>query len=88
MKTALPTSISSIEEANKLLKELYENGESFHPEDDVFDLDFDTDEPPTWEEKVQLDYLFDQMYEIEEYDPCEYLEELINQERNYNESYR
>jgi hypothetical protein len=38
MKTILPQAITTIEEAKKLLTDLYNNNETFHPEDDATDL--------------------------------------------------
>jgi len=41
MTTVLPNSISTIEEAKAFLKALYDNGESFHPDDDPADIIMD-----------------------------------------------
>lgn len=81
MKTILPKSINSIEDANKLLRELFENNESFHPEDDAHDvIDVHTNkEIFTEEEADKLNDLIGQMYEIDGYDPCEYLLELTRE---------
>lgn len=37
LKTVLPASINTIQQAKKLLRELEANGESYHPEDDATD---------------------------------------------------
>jgi hypothetical protein len=37
MKTVLPVSIQTIEQAKVFLTDLYNNGESYHPEDDAHD---------------------------------------------------
>ena len=37
MKTKIPDSIKTIEESKTFLTDLYNNGESFHPEDDAND---------------------------------------------------
>jgi DNA-directed RNA polymerase subunit F len=73
MITILPQSITTISEAKKLLKDLYDNGESFHPEDDATDLSGD---PFTKEEGEKLNTLMEQIYTItssDKFDPCKYL---------------
>lgn len=73
MKTTLPESISTIEEANAFLTELNNNREVFHPEDDAHDIiwDMPKEHAPTHDECDKLNSLMEQMYEIEGYDPCE-----------------
>lgn len=74
MKTTLPPDIMTIIEAKKFLTELYNNGESFHPQDDATLIDWDC-EPPTKEEADQLNILMYDIYQIgvSLFDPCEYL---------------
>ena len=76
MKTKLPKSISNKQEATELLKKLNDNLESFHPQDNAFDIiDSTTNERLfTKEEALQLNYL---MMECHNFcDPEEILEEL------------
>jgi hypothetical protein len=42
MKTIIPETISSIEEAEKFLTDLHNNGETYHPEDDAHMIDWET----------------------------------------------
>lgn len=76
MKTALPSKVSTEKEAKQLLKELYSNRESFHPEDDAFDIIWFNCAEPTDEEKTQLNLLMEQIYEIKDFDPCGFLLDL------------
>jgi hypothetical protein len=79
MKTKLPESITTIEEAKLLLRDLHSNGESFHPEDSAHDIIWSTAEP-TEEEKDQLDKLMSEIYNLPEvpdsFDPCGFLIDL------------
>lgn len=70
MKTQLPESIQTIEQAKQLLASLHENGESFHPEDDATQLAGD---PFTKEEGEKLNQLMEDIYKLPGFDPCEYL---------------
>ena len=67
MKTKIPESINSLEEAYCFLKDLVDNAEIWHPDDDATDVIWDgTDEPPTPEEAAMLNKLMD---EVRDYDP-------------------
>lgn len=87
MKTKLPKHITSREEAESLLYDLYNNGEQFHPEDDPFDVEWETAEV-SQEEKQQLKVLMDDIYNLPEmadypknkWDPCGYLLDLHYQD--------
>ena len=84
METKLPKEIKDLDGAKKLLKDLYENGESFHPEDDPFDIEWSGGVRPSLDEKIKLKQLFIEMYELPEmekypdveWDPCGYLLDL------------
>lgn len=81
MKTKLPNTIESVEEAKSFLTELYNNGEGFNPEDGALNIEFeynDNTAKPTWSECLQLDRLMD-MCELY-LDTCEFLLELFNNE--------
>lgn len=57
--TVLPNEINTIEEAKKYLTDLYNNGEAYHPDDEVadcLDVDFKTGE--------KMDKLMDRIFEI------------------------
>lgn len=61
MKTILPDSISTIEEAKKLLLDLHNNGEAFHPEDDATQM---CGNIFTHEEGTKLNKLMDDIYNL------------------------
>ena len=74
MKTALPDSINTIQEAKKFLLDLYNNDESYHPEDraeDIFFIDekgvIDKNSKRFFsdEEAEKLNELMSQIYEID-----------------------
>jgi len=78
-KTHLPFEIKDADDAKKLLKELYVNGESYHPEDDAFDCLSHTG--LTKANGEHLNMLMGQIYALPGnencqkmvFDPCEYL---------------
>ncbi len=86
MKTTLPTRINTVAEAQAFLKELYTNGESFHPEDDALNIDWDCDPRPTVDEQFRLNLLMEDIYNLSGndgrhsgkmiFDPCTCLLEL------------
>lgn len=82
MTTLLPESIATIEQAQKFLTDLYNNGESYHPEDSAHDLVNDLFTPA---ECDKLDLLFIDIYNLNGnngnhanpvFDPCEFLIDL------------
>lgn len=84
MKTTLPASITSIDEAKQFLTDLHNNNESFHPEDDAFDIYWQTTEVSD-EEKELLNKLMNDIYSLPEawsrtnpdgWCPCGYLNDL------------
>lgn len=85
MKTPLPTHITTIGEAKDFLGKLFNNGESYHPEDDARDcLEHVTDE-----EATHINRLMDEIYALPgnsdmqnmAFDPCEFYFTLIHNER-------
>lgn len=74
MKTSLPESISSIEEAKKIIKELHQNDELFHFDDSPFDIIMiGTDNRLfTDEEAEKISFLLDQIFLIDDFDPYQY----------------
>lgn len=83
MKTQLPESINTLEEAKNFLQLLHANGESFHPEDSAHDIVWDIPEPPNKHECDQLNALMDQVYYFfneETFDPCGYLLDLCRKD--------
>lgn len=72
MKTILPESITTAEDAKAFLSELEANGESFHPDDDPKDIVWSCD-PPTAEQCDRLSELMYQCTQIEGFDPCRFL---------------
>ena len=83
MKTNLPYSINTIEEAKAFLFDLHQNGESYHPEDDAFDI-INAEQLPlfTIEEAEQLNNLFGEIANLSRgdhetlFDASEYLMSL------------
>lgn len=79
MKTNLYRTIATVEDAKAFLKELYDNKELFHPEDDAHDIiwaEMTDEEKPTKEECDRLNELMASCYEvadIEKFDPCGYI---------------
>jgi len=76
MKTILPPSIITVNQAKNFLKALYDNGEAFHPEDNVNDVMFLME--VTAQERALLNKLMDDIYNLGDFDPCNYLMELID----------
>lgn len=79
MKTTLPATIRTVDEANIFLTELYNNGESFHPNDDATALVGDSF---TLKEGLHLNQLMSDIYDLPgndgdlanlAFDPCEFL---------------
>lgn len=80
MKTTLPNTIRTIEDAKVFLTELHINGEAYHPEDDATALNGD---PFTLQEGLALNQLMSEIYDLHGndgrhsgelvFDPCEFL---------------
>lgn len=70
MKTSLPQSIQTIDQAKVLLTDLYNNGESFHPEDDATQIEWDTCDEPTEAECILLNKLMGDIYDLPGNDNC------------------
>jgi hypothetical protein len=93
MKTKLPSAITTIEEAKSFLRELYVNGESFHPEDAAQDIVWalPKEQQPTTNECIKLNNLMNEIYNLEgngnsqkmAFDPCGYLLELQHENKEY-----
>jgi len=77
MKTQLPAEIKTIEAAQFFLTELLENEELFHPEHDAHDIVW-TGEIPSSSERDQLNKLMDDIYQLEDFDPCGFLIKLTD----------
>jgi len=85
MKTVLPKSISTVEEAKVFLLALYNNNEVYHPEDDAHDIIWDG-VTVSDAEADQLNKLMNDIYSLDDYtmfngkeltfDPCEFLNSL------------
>ena len=81
MKTKLPESINSIEEAKKLLEDLHTNGESYHPEDSAVYALF-ANGTASLDEAHRLDDLMDQIDKLEGFDSCAFLLDLVEENIN------
>jgi len=88
MKTTLPEAIRTIDEAKSFITELYQNGESYHPEDDAHEIiwNLPDKQKPTPDQCVQLNKLFNDIYDLvdiqspvgpHEFDPCGFLLDLF-----------
>jgi len=73
MKTNLPNSITSIEEAKEFLKNLKHNGELFHPEDNAHEIAWSC-AAPTYEECEKLNKLMEEIYSFG--DACKLISEV------------
>lgn len=83
MKTKLPESITSVEQAEDFLNELFENGEAFHPEDNAGDIVWalPKEQQPTHNECVRLNNLMNEMFHLDDdFDPCAYFCDLVHEE--------
>ena len=77
MRTQLPFSIDTVEEAREFLQELFDNDESYHPEDDAHDIIWNGTTVDMFE-KDRLNELMEDMRELEGFDACEFLMDLID----------
>jgi hypothetical protein len=72
LKTQLPLSIKTIDEAKTFLSELHKNNEHYHPEDNAADIEW----PNTLvslEQRSKLNRCMNDIYNLPSFDPCEYL---------------
>lgn len=79
MKTNLDVTIKNIDEAKSFLKELYFNGESYHPEEDANDVIWLFSTPPSKKEKKKLNMLMEKTFDFKGFDPCEFIFNLDRQ---------
>lgn len=86
MKTSLPTEITTQSEAENFLRELHENGELIHPEDDAHDIIWQS-VIPSFEEKEKLNHLMSQVRSIENFDPFGYVLWLNDVEPEWDGTY-
>lgn len=77
MKTNLNRTITTIDEAEAFLNELFEHKEYFNPDDNAHEVIFSTCPDPTREEKDKLNDLMSQVWKFHN-DPHEFLLDLIN----------
>lgn len=80
MKTNTNITITTSEEAKVFLSELYTNDEDYHPEDGAETIiNFKTGENVFSEEEAEkLNKLMNSVYEVADFDPCEFLLDLQN----------
>lgn len=86
MKTTLPVSIKTVEEAKAFLTALHANGEAYHPEDDAHRVDWHATEVITNGDCEQLNRLMKDIYNLPGndgrhcermiFDPCEFVTDL------------
>ncbi len=88
MKTTLPPSIKTIEEAQAFLTQMEANGESYHPEDDAHEIiGQNGKELFTSAEAETLNALMDEISELKGFDACEFILNLDEDYRNNQASY-
>lgn len=75
MRTKLPDSIKTVEEAKMFLAELVSNNEEYHPEDDAMEVEWIMAEV-SQDERMQLNKLMDDIYDLNAIDPCEFIVDL------------
>ena len=75
MKTFLPEKIETIDDAKCYLLELISNGEVYHPEDDANDIEWNMpeSEKPTDAELLVMNELMDQIFDLDDFDPCGFI---------------
>ena len=78
MRTKLPEKISTIEEAQAYLTELFNNNEHYHPDDDAHDIIWHVSDPPTPEECDQLNKLMVDIFNLTHFDQYEFLLNLMD----------
>lgn len=83
LKTSIPDTITTIDQAKEYLKQLFDNNESYHPDDSADSISWDVELTP--EKAAQMDILMNSIYNLPctgEYsyncffDPCAYIMEL------------
>lgn len=77
--TELPDKIENRKQAERYLASLYNNGESYHPDDSSFDICWGL-VCPTKKQMRRMDKLMDQIRDIKGFDPCVFLLELNGHE--------
>jgi len=80
LKTKLPDTIRTIEQAKSYLTELHKNGESYHPDESAFEIVWQFEGDPPRHQLLSLDRLMDQIHKIEGFNACDFLNSLIEQE--------
>lgn len=88
MKTMIPASITTLEDAKKFLTDLHNNNETYHPEDDALYVHFisiPVSERPTIDECNKLNALMNSISCLQEtktgsFDPCQFLIDLEKQD--------
>lgn len=77
MKTKLPESINTIQEAQRFLDDLFANREGYHLEDDSREIIWNVpSDQPTLTECIQLNKLSDQIMALPGLDPFDYILQL------------
>lgn len=88
MKTNLNVPITNSEEAKNYIVELFNNDESYHPEDSAFDIVWNEENPehPTDEELKKMDENMELVYKFADFNPCEILCDLLDLKNNIQDS--
>ena len=88
MKTTLPKEIKSVRKAEMFLTDLFNNNEGYHPEDDAHDIVWNLPESeiPTSKECDQLNKLMEDIYNLDGFDPCEFILDNFKAEEAINEA--
>lgn len=75
MKSKIPANITTVTAAREFLEELFNNGESYHPEDDAHDIVWNGVDVSE-DERNRLNIAMIQIHAIPDFDPCEFLLDL------------
>ena len=81
MKTNLNRVIATVDDAKEFLRELCDNNEVYHPEDDAHDIIWYACDEPTDAEKDQLNSLMQSIYGLDDsntFDPCGFIIDYDN----------
>ena len=73
MKTKLPTSITTIAQAQAYIDQLIDNGETYHFTDNAHDVQWSLKGGPTKRQRDQMNKLARQMQQLDGFDPQAYL---------------
>lgn len=87
MKTKLPKSITTTDQAKAYIDQLIENGETYNFEDDAHEVTWAQQGGPTKKQRDQMNVLAKQMSKLDDFNPGTYLLEQIEGPRMFTYYY-